>query len=39
MARELQNYELRSDPDGDLKYGAFKVGTRDDPVTSLGLAT
>jgi hypothetical protein len=39
MARELQDYELRSDPDGDLKFGAFKVGTHDDLVTSLGLAT
>jgi hypothetical protein len=28
----------QSDPDGDLKFGAFKVGSHDDLVTSLGLA-
>ena len=38
MASELKNYELKSDPDGDLKFGAFRVGTHDDLVTALGLA-
>lgn len=38
MANELKNYELKQDPDGDLKFGAFKVGTHDDLVTALGLA-
>lgn len=38
MARELRDYELKSDPDGDLKFGAFKVGSHDDLVTALGLA-
>lgn len=38
MARELQDYEIKSDPDGDTKFGAFKVGSHDDLVTALGLA-
>ncbi len=38
MAGELKNYELKSDPDGDLRFGAFRVGTHDDLVTALGLA-
>ena len=38
MASKLKNYELKSDPDGDLKFGPFKVGTHDDLVTALGLA-
>jgi hypothetical protein len=38
MANELRNYELKQDPDGDLKFGAFKVGMHDDLVTALGLA-
>lgn len=38
MARELQDYEIRTDPDGDAKFGAFRTGTHDDLVTALGLA-
>lgn len=38
MAKELVDYELKVDPDGQDKYGAFKVGTHDDLVTALGLA-
>lgn len=39
MARELHDYEIRVDQDGNDKYGAFKVGSYDDLVTGLGLAT
>lgn len=38
MARELQDYEIKVDPEGDAKFGAFKVGSHDDLVTALGLA-
>jgi hypothetical protein len=38
LADELLNYEIKVDPDGNDKYGAFKVGTHDDLVTCLGLA-
>jgi len=38
MARELMDYEVRVDPDGDMKTGAFRVGTHDDLATALGLA-
>lgn len=38
MIRELQDYEIKVDADANDKYGAFKVGTHDDLVTSLGLA-
>ena len=38
MMRELQDYEIRTDPDGDAKFGAFKTGRHDDLVTALGLA-
>lgn len=39
MAEELLNYEIRVDPDGNDRYGAFRVGTHDDLVTALGLCT
>ena len=38
LAEELLNYEIKVDPDGDAKFGAFKVGRHDDLVTALGLA-
>lgn len=38
LAKELLNYEIRVDQDGNDRYGAFKVGTHDDLVTALGLA-
>jgi hypothetical protein len=38
MVDELLNYEIKVDPDGDAKLGAFRVGTHDDLVTALGLA-
>jgi hypothetical protein len=39
MLRELKDYEIRIDENANDKYGAFKVGTHDDLVTALGLAT
>lgn len=39
LGRELQDYEIRVDADANDTYGAFKVGTHDDLVTALGLAT
>ncbi len=39
LADELQVYEIRIDENANDKYGAFKVGTHDDLVTALGLAT
>lgn len=39
LARELQTYEIKVDENANEKYGAFKVGTHDDLVTALGLAT
>lgn len=38
LAQELMDYEIRIDPDGNDKYGAFKTGAHDDLVTALGLA-
>ena len=38
LAEELLDYEIKVDPDGDAKFGAFKVGKYDDLVTALGLA-
>jgi hypothetical protein len=38
LADELMHFEIRVDPDGDAKFGAFKTGTHDDLVTALGLA-
>ena len=37
LAKELLDYEIKVDPDGDAKFGAFRVGTHDDLVTALGL--
>lgn len=39
LAKELQDYEIRVSEDANERYGAFKVGTHDDLVTALGLAT
>jgi hypothetical protein len=39
LAEELQHYEIKVDPDGDAKFGAFRTGKHDDLVTALGLAT
>jgi hypothetical protein len=39
LAKELLDYEIHIDEDANDKYGAFKVGTHDDLVTALGLAT
>ena len=39
LAKELLDYEIKVDQDANDKYGAFKVGTHDDLVTALGLAT
>jgi hypothetical protein len=39
LAQELIDYEIKVDQDANDKYGAFKVGTHDDLVTALGLAT
>ncbi len=36
LAKELQDYEIHVDQDANEKYGAFKVGSHDDLVTSLG---
>ena len=38
LARELLDYEIRVEEDANDRYGAFRVGTRDDLVTALGLA-
>jgi hypothetical protein len=38
LAEELQHYEIKVDPDGDAKFGAFRTGKHDDLVTALGLA-
>jgi hypothetical protein len=39
LAKELQDYEIRISENANEKYGAFKVGSHDDLVTALGLAT
>jgi hypothetical protein len=39
LAKELLDYQIRVDEDANDKYGAFKVGSHDDLVTALGLAT
>lgn len=39
LARELLDFEIKVDQDGTDRYGAFKVGTHDDMVIALGLAT
>jgi hypothetical protein len=38
LAEELMEYEVEVAEDADDRYGAFKVGTRDELVTALGLA-
>ncbi|MDA8021195.1 MAG: hypothetical protein MPN21_27475 [Thermoanaerobaculia bacterium] len=38
LATELLEYEIEIEPDANDRYGAFRVGTRDDLVTALGLA-
>jgi hypothetical protein len=39
MTDELLDYEIRVDKNANDTYGAFRVGTHDDLVTALGLAT
>ena len=39
LTRELLDYEIRVDKNANDTYGAFKVGSHDDLVTALGLAT
>lgn len=39
LARELLDFEIRVDQDGQDRYGAFRVGSHDDMVIALGLAT
>jgi len=39
MREELMNFDIKVDEDGDQKFGAFRVGTHDDLVTAIGLAT
>ena len=39
MTRELLDYEIRVDQNANDTYGAFRVGSHDDLVTALGLAT
>lgn len=38
LAEELTEFEVQIAPDANDRYGAFKVGTRDELVTALGLA-
>lgn len=38
LAEELLAYEIKVDPAANERYGAFRVGTRDELVTALGLA-
>jgi hypothetical protein len=39
LTEELLDYEIRVSENANDLYGAFKVGTHDDLVTALGLAT
>lgn len=39
LAKELLEFEIRVDESANEKYGAFRVGTHDDLVTAVGLAT
>lgn len=39
LARELLDFEIKVDQDGQDRYGAFRVGSHDDMVIALGLAT
>lgn len=38
LAQELLDYEIQVSEDANDRYGAFRVGSRDDLVTALGLA-
>jgi hypothetical protein len=38
LSEELLAYEVEMEPDASSREGAFKVGTRDELVTALGLA-
>lgn len=37
LAKELQDYEIKMEPDANERYGAFSVGAHDELVTALGL--
>jgi hypothetical protein len=39
LAKELLEFDIRVDENANERYGAFRVGTHDDLVTALGLAT
>jgi hypothetical protein len=39
LIKELLEFEIHIDESANEKYGAFRVGTHDDLVTALGLAT
>src|SRR5919107_1149414 len=39
LGKELLDYEIRVTEDANDRYGAFRVGSHDDLVTALGLAT
>jgi len=39
LTEELLNYEIKVSEDANEQYGAFRVGTHDDLVTAIGLAT
>ena len=38
LAEDLLNYEIEVGEDANERYGAFRVGARDDLVTALGMA-
>lgn len=38
LTKELMDYEVHLEPDANNRPGAFKVGTRDELVTALGMA-
>jgi hypothetical protein len=38
LTKELMDYEVHLEPDANTRSGAFKVGSRDELVTALGLA-
>lgn len=39
LAKDLLEFEVQAREDANDRYGAFRVGARDDLVTALGLAT
>ena len=39
LADELQEFEINVPEDANDRYGAFRVGSHDDLVTALGMAT